>query len=195
MAKRYKLLSGDKSFSYKGDNIVAGSDGWLHPTSTAMELAIIEAGAVPAGIVVAENLAGAPVPATITTTDATQNPITPPASSSGSGGSSSSGVQAVAASGATPISLATAPNVLLTLAAAVTLSFTSLPALNNAQRVVLTIVNGAAGITWPTGIRWAGAGVVGSAPTLSTGTDKVVIDITNNGGTITYDGSYVGRVA
>lgn len=100
-------------------------------------------------------------------------------------------------SGAAAINLSSGPNVALTVTGATTLSFTGLPANNTAQRVVLTITNGGAGaITWPTGTRWMGAGIVGSAPTLvALGTEKIAIDITNNGGTITYDAAYLGRVA
>lgn len=120
---------------------------------------------------------------------------------SGLGGSGSVAVQQFQSlgnvSGATAINLSSGPNVAMTVTGATTLSFGGLPANNTAQRVVLTITNGGAGaITWPAGTRWMGAGIVGSAPTLvATGVEKIAIDITNNGGTITYDAAYLGRVA
>ncbi|BEV15130.1 hypothetical protein HBDW_19180 [Herbaspirillum sp. DW155] len=100
-------------------------------------------------------------------------------------------------SGANTIDLQGGSNISLTVAAALTLAFTNLPASGNAIRVVLTITNGGAfAITWPANTRWMGAGVVGSAPTLvSSGTEKIAIDITNFGGTVYYDAAYLGRVA
>lgn len=100
-------------------------------------------------------------------------------------------------SGGVAVDLASGANVALTIGGATSLTFSGLPASNTAQRVVLTITNGGAGvITWPAGTRWMGAGVVGSAPTLvASGTEKVAIDIVNNGGTVTYDAAYLGRVA
>jgi hypothetical protein len=116
--------------------------------------------------------------------------------SAGGGGGGSSDLQALGTvSGAVPINLANGANIVMLLGAASVLSFTGTPGNNKAQRAVLTISNGAAGITWPAGIRWAGAGIIGSGPVLSSGVDKVVLDFTNNGGTLTIDGSYVGRVA
>ena len=91
--------------------------------------------------------------------------------------------------------LSAAPYLFLTLSAAATLSFAALPTLNMTERRVLTITNGAAGITWPTGIRWIGTGAAGTTPTLSTGVDKVTIDIHNVNGTLSYDATYNGRLA
>lgn len=65
MASRYKLLSGDNFFTFNGQTIRAGGDGWLRPTSPAMEAAMVEAGAVPAGAVSAEDSQGKPVAAII----------------------------------------------------------------------------------------------------------------------------------
>ena len=50
MASRYKLLNGDQFFTFGGQTVRAAADGWIRPTSAAMELAMVEAGAVPAGI-------------------------------------------------------------------------------------------------------------------------------------------------
>lgn len=84
----------------------------------------------------------------------------------------------------------------LTATGAVTISFTNGPGLNASIRMTLNITNGGSNITWPAGTRWAGPGVVGSAPTLATtGTDKVVVEISNIGGTTYYDATYIGRVA
>ena len=113
------------------------------------------------------------------------------------GSSSSSASQSLGSvSGAVAINLGNGPNVSLTTSGATTISFTGTPGSNTSQRVVLTITNGSTNITWPGATRWAGAGIVGSAPTLSaSGTDKIVIDIINIGGSLTYDASYIGRVA
>lgn len=99
--------------------------------------------------------------------------------------------------GAFSIDLSLGPNVSFTSTGAITPTFTNTPALNTAQRCVLTITNGGAGVvTWPAGTRWMGPGVVGSAPSLAaSGTEKVVIDIINNAGALSYDASYLGRVA
>lgn len=84
----------------------------------------------------------------------------------------------------------------LTIAGPTTLSFTNLPTYNTSLRVTLVITNGGSSVTWPAGSRWAGPGVVGSAPTLAaTGVDKVVMEINNIAGTIYYDAAYIGRVA
>lgn len=84
----------------------------------------------------------------------------------------------------------------LTIAGPTTLSFTNLPTYNTSLRVTLVITNGGSSVTWPAGTRWAGPGVVGSAPTLAaTGVDKVVMEINNIAGTIYYDAAYIGRVA
>lgn len=114
------------------------------------------------------------------------------------GGGGSAALQALGSvSGPVSINLSLGANAALTIGGAATLTFTNTPSNNTAQRAVLTITNGGAGaITWPAGIRWAGAGVVGSAPTLvASGVEKVVIDISNIAGALVYDGSYIGRVA
>lgn len=118
-----------------------------------------------------------------------------PSSVSGAGNSS---FQALGSKvGAFSIDLSLGPNVSFTSTGAITPTFTNTPALNTAQRSVLTITNGGAGVvTWPAGTRWMGPGVVGSAPSLAaSGTEKVVIDIINNAGALSYDASYLGRVA
>lgn len=119
--------------------------------------------------------------------------------SAGGGGGSGSGVaQSLGnVSGAVAINLANGSNVALTVTGNITFSFTGTPSTGTAQRVILTITNGGAGTnTWPAGTRWAGAGIVGSAPSLAaSGTEKIAIDITNFAGSLAYDASYIGRVA
>jgi len=111
-------------------------------------------------------------------------------------GGGSSSVQSLGnKAGAFNVDITAGTNVLLTCTAAIVLALSGLPADGKNLRLVLTITNGAAGVTWPAGIRWAGAGIVGSAPALSAGTDKVVLDVYTLAGVTTIDGSYVGRVA
>lgn len=65
MASRYKLLSGDNFFTFNGQTIRAGGDGWLRPTSAAMERAIMEAGAIVPSAVASEDALGNPFAATM----------------------------------------------------------------------------------------------------------------------------------
>lgn len=99
-------------------------------------------------------------------------------------------------SGALVVDLAKGSSVLATITGATTLSFTNYSPSNKSQRVVLTLTNGGTNITWPVSTRWVGAGSAGSAPSLAvSGVDKVVIDITNDNGSVIYDGAYIGRLA
>ncbi|WP_067070399.1 hypothetical protein [Roseateles chitosanitabidus] len=112
------------------------------------------------------------------------------------GGGGAAAVQSLGnKAGAFNVDLTAGANVLLTCTAAIQLGLSGLPTDGKGMRLVLTITNGAAGVTWPAGIRWAGAGIVGSAPALSAGTEKVVLDVYTLSGVTTIDGSYVGRVA
>lgn len=74
MASRYKLLSGEKSFVWQGTAYRAAADDWIRPVSHEMELAMIEAGALPAGAVAAENALGKPVTMVALVGGTSQNP-------------------------------------------------------------------------------------------------------------------------
>lgn len=114
----------------------------------------------------------------------------------GGGSGASAGYQALGSkSGAFNIDCSTGSTFTFSCGAAVTPSFTNTPASGNSQTVTLEITAGNAGVTWPAGTRWLGAGVVGSAPTLSSGTDLVAMKISNNAGTLVYTASYLGRAA
>ena len=101
-----------------------------------------------------------------------------------------------AATGTLVIDLALYTGALLTITGNTTITIANLPDVDNETRFILTTIDGGAfTVTHPVGIRWGGAGVVGTAPTLQiSGTDKMVYDIYNNG-SVVYDGSYTGRFA
>lgn len=81
------------------------------------------------------------------------------------------------------------------IGAITSMTFTNGPSTGNAARAAFQITNGGAfSITWPAGIRWNGAGVVGSAPTLqASGVENVVVNISNPAGSVLIGGAYIGR--
>lgn len=84
-----------------------------------------------------------------------------------------------------------------TVGAALTISLTNTPALNNTVEKTIYVTNGSAfAITYPTNSRWPGPGIVQTAPTLvASGTEILKFRATNIGGTVYVDWFYLGRVA
>ncbi|MGZ5799279.1 MAG: hypothetical protein ACXWJZ_01440 [Burkholderiaceae bacterium] len=96
-------------------------------------------------------------------------------------------------SGAFNIDLSLGPNIAFTAGAAVIPSFTNTPALNTCLVIRVRITNGIAGVTFPAGSVWNGAGINGAQPTLTSGTENLACWIINNNGTLIYSWAYTGK--
>ena len=103
-------------------------------------------------------------------------------------------------SGTTNIDLLSANTYSFTVTGSTTLTFSNGPATDTTLEKWFYVTNGGLGLTgsgnYPSGSRFPGPGVVGSAPTLvSSGTEILRMKAVNIGGTTNYDWAYIGRVA
>lgn len=100
-------------------------------------------------------------------------------------------------SGTTTIDLNGAGTISFTVGAATTLAFSNPPAQGATIEKTFYVTNGGAfTLNYPASSRFAGPGIVGSAPTLvASGTEILRMKATNFSGSVTYDWAYIGRVA